>query len=293
MKIFVTLLTAAVCVCTGGECVAELYVVVFDVGMGQSIFLIEGDHGILIDTGVADQAPHVLERMSAAGLQQLDYLFLSHLHPDHAAGYPQIRQAWPRAMVKGNCHSPDGVQSSERDTAVALTGLLEGDDLYGCLAAGDVMHWRGHTFSILWPDTTAGKTNLNAASLVILLTTRDGRTLLIMGDVDTSVELRIAEELRTVLPAEGVDIFVAGHHGAADSCSKDLLRQLTPLYALVSVEEGNPFGYPDAQSMAVLRKYSQQVLRTDEEGDICFVMGVGGIVPCEMFPSKESGRGTE
>lgn len=294
-SVVVALMAAASIVCMGGECVAQLHVVVLDVGMGQSIFLEEGGHGILIDTGVAAQAPHVLRRMKAAGLQSLDYLLLTHLHPDHAAGFPQIRRAWQQAMVKGNCHSPESVLSSEQDTAVALNNLLQEDERYGCLTAGDTIPWRGHTIRVLWPDTLAGKTNLNAASLVLLLISKDGRTLLVMGDVDRSVEPLVAKTLAPLLQDRHIDIFVAGHHAATDSCSRDLLQQLSPLYSVVSVGADNPYGYPDAQSMAILKKYSQTVLRTDENGEICFVMAGGGIVACETFLKIEDAenRGTE
>lgn len=267
-----------------GCCMAELRVVIFDVGMGQSVLLENDGHGLLIDTGIAEKAPHVLTRMKAYGLKSLDYLVLSHLHRDHAAGYPQIRDVWRNTPVLGNCHDLEIAYSTEHEMCRTLNGALKIDPLYACLAAGDVLHWQGYRLDVLWPDTLLDKTDLNAASLVLLLTTPKEKTVLVMGDVDQSVEARLLPLLSSIFVQKSVDLYVAGHHAAADSTNPDLLKLLTPNFSVVSVGKGNSYGYPAAESMAILEQYSQTVLRTDIIGEICFVMKEKGFVSCENVP---------
>lgn len=73
--------------------------IVLDVGEGQSILLQRGRHGVLIDTGHAGKARYVLQQLQTYGVSQLDYLVLTHLHPDHASGYFRIREAFPNTPV--------------------------------------------------------------------------------------------------------------------------------------------------------------------------------------------------
>ncbi len=273
-----------------GDCMAALRIVIFDVGMGQSILLEENGHGLLIDTGVAEQAPPVLRRLEAYGVKSLDYLILTHLHPDHAAGYPAVREAWPQTLVRGNCHDPESVHSTEQESFEKVNSALQRDPLYGCLIAGDTLHWQKQRIDVLWPDTLQDKGNLNLASLVLLITSEEGRRLLIMGDVDQSVDLRLMPSLSYILRGESMDLLVAAHHAAADSSNPEFIKILSPVFSVVSVGANNPYGYPAEKSMAVLEQYSQTVLRTDKVGEICFMVEKTGVMACEPLAGKKGGQ---
>lgn len=256
----------------------ELRIVLFDVGVGQSVLLVEDGHGLLVDTGLAENAPKILEKIKFYGVKKLDYLLLSHLHADHAAGYFQIRTAWRETVVFGSCATPEELHSSEEDSYFMLRDALEKDSLYDCLAAGDSLSWREHRLHVLWPKTLQQK-NLNQSSLVLLLVTKIGKSVLIMGDVDKSVEKELIPSLQTFLPG-GVDIYVTGHHAAMDSCDPEFLSMLHPEVALISVDKDNPLGYPAETSLAVLEKSCNTVQRTDEKGEICYVLSSEKVVPC-------------
>jgi len=94
---------------------SDLQVIVLDVGMGQSVLLVEDGHGFLVDTGLARYSPHVLSRMKYYGVDSLDYLILSHLHPEYAGGYFQLRAAWPDIPVFDSCSVPQELHPSEQD----------------------------------------------------------------------------------------------------------------------------------------------------------------------------------
>ena len=261
---------------------SDLQVIVLDVGMGQSVLLVEDGHGLLVDTGLARYSPHVLSRMKYYGVESLDYLILSHLHPDHAGGYFQLRAAWSDIPVFDSCSVPQELHPSEQDAFFKLQGALKKDPLRSCLKAGDDLHWQGHNLQVLWPTSEPGA-NLNRDSLVLLVTTKQGGTLLIMGDVDKSVERSIQAELEVSMRQHGVDLFVVGHHAAVDSTDPGFLKMLHPQVSIVSVGKDNPYGYPSKESMAVLAKYSEMVLRTDLNGEICFKLTSEKVVPCSIL----------
>jgi len=260
---------------------ANLRVVVLDVGTGQSVLLENDGHGLLIDTGLAEYSPLVLSRMEDHGVRDLDYLVLSHLHPDHAAGYSQIREAWLETHVLGNCHLPDNLHSDEEDFFWDTHSALSRDSLYDCLAAGDVLFWQGYEIQVLWGGTDRKKT-LNHNSLVLLLQTAQGGSLLVMGDVDKSVEKSLTPVLQSLLrpSGAGVTLYVASHHASAAGTDPEFLSVVRPLVSMVSVGKNNPFGYPSETSVRILDKYSGIVLQTEREGEICFMLGSTAIASC-------------
>ena len=65
-----------------------------------------------------------------------------------------------------------------------------------------------------------------------------------------------------------VDILVAGHHGAADSTSWQLLEAVTPETVLISVSKNNIYGHPAPELLARLAEFGCTVYRTDESGTI-------------------------
>jgi competence protein ComEC len=260
---------------------ADLRLVILDVGMGQSVLLVEDGHGLLIDTGLAEYGVSVSARLQFHGVRSLDYLLLSHLHRDHAAGYFQIREAWPDTPVFDNCFVPEKVHPNEEEAFFTLHAALVRDPLRKCLTGGDSLPWRGHELQVLWPVDSQG-TNLNRHSLVLLFSSKQGGRLLVMGDVDKTVERRMIQTLRPLLQKSGIDLYVAAHHAAMDSSDSDFLSLLQPRVSLVSVGRNNPYGYPSDESMAVLAQYSGTVLRTDKDGEICFEWDAKTFVPCTL-----------
>ena len=258
---------------TANNCNAALKVVMLDVGSGQSILLVENNRGILIDTGLPSYTDHISQRMTEIGVKHLDYLLLSHLHPDHAGGYCQLRDTWPETPVLDNCHVSPVLQPSEKDFFVQTRQKLSNDPLHNCLQNRDALSWQGHTLTVLWPEHLQSTTDLNTHSLVILLTARQGATVLLMGDINHEIEKYIIPMLRPLLNDSRVDLYMASHHGAIDTGAPEFLQMIRPKVSLISVGQKNTSGYPATNTVRLLTKYSGTVLRTDQDGEICFQIG--------------------
>jgi len=240
----------------------EARLVALDVGEGQAILIQRGEHGILIDTGHAGKARLVLDRLADLGVLQLDYLILSHLHPDHASGYFRLREAWPNTPVLFNGQPLSGV--AQPDMTRWVNDALVTDPLSSVIQAGEKIQWRGMLLEVLWPDGFENQ-NLNRHSLVIKLDYRD-QTVLIMGDAGNHVEQLLLNR-HNKLPSN-VDVLVLGHHGASDAGSEPFLKRLNPGLAIISVNANNLRGYPDAAVLQRLDDLGISLRRTDRDGEI-------------------------
>ncbi|WP_456416761.1 ComEC/Rec2 family competence protein [Thiolapillus sp.] len=235
--------------------------VMLDVGEGQAVLLQQGHRGVLIDVGHPGMSQKVLERLGALGVKQLDYLVLTHLHPDHAGGYFRLREAFPQTPVLYSGHPlPADVRP---DLVRWVNDALAQDAHRRLLRAGEDISWQGMSIEVLWPEAFSGD-NLNRHSLVLLLRYA-GLELLIMGDADALVEQALLEQNK--LPAN-IDVLVAGHHGAADATSAAFVDRLHPRLALISVNAGNIRGYPGEEVLQRLEKAGARVLRTDRHGEL-------------------------
>lgn len=255
----------------------EARLVALDVGEGQAILVQRGGQGILIDTGHVGKARLVLERLAALGVRQLDYLILSHLHPDHASGYFRLREAWPNTPVLFNGHPISGL--AQPDVTRWVYEALMKDPLVRVIRAGEKIQWRGMQLEVLWPDGFESR-NLNRHSLVIRLDYQD-HTALIMGDAGKQAEQALLDQPNR-LPS-GIDILVVGHHGASDVGDELFLRRLNPRLAIISVNAGNLRGYPDPALLQRLADLGINLRRTDMDGEI--------MVDLSEHPELESPRG--
>jgi competence protein ComEC len=249
------------------------------VGEGQALFLQQGREAILVDTGHAGLAGHVLERLKHYGVDSLRAVILTHLHPDHASGWFRIHEAFPGVTVLDNGQPlPEAVSP---DMVRWVRDSLRGDPHHQTLTIGDQLDWGRLRLEVLWPHGFSGH-NLNLHSLVLLVTIGKSRVL-IMGDAPQAVERRLLKA--GGLPKQ-VDVLVVGHHGAADSSSTPFLQRLTPRYSVISVNADNLRGYPDADTLKRLKHYSTRVYRTDVDGEVCLVISgqAGGVGPC---PGKD------
>ncbi len=241
--------------------VANPRLVVLDVGEGQALLVQQGDRGILIDTGHPGAARHVLDRLNELGVKHLDYMILTHLHPDHAGGYFRLREAWPETPVLHSGHPlPNDVRP---DLTRWVKDALQQDARQRIVGAGDALNWQGITLKILWPDEFVSH-DLNHHSLVLLLRHQDAR-ILIMGDAPQQAE---RELLRQNSLPENIDIVVVGHHGSKYASNMAFIEKTRPRLAVISVNRNNIRGYPSAEVVQRWKKAGAKVLRTDRQGEI-------------------------
>jgi len=70
-------------------------------GLAASHLVVDEGRAAFVDTGAAPAAPRLLAALDELGIarEQVDYLFLTHVHLDHAGGAGQLMQVLPNARA--------------------------------------------------------------------------------------------------------------------------------------------------------------------------------------------------
>lgn len=253
-----------------------LRVTFFDVGQGDGI-LVETPLGnqILIDGGPSEKIVAKLGQTLPFWDRSIDLLILTHPHADHLDGLLEILRRYDVDMVmeSGVAHSIPEYREwhtllKEKNVRVVLARRGQTID------AGGGVH-----FMVLSPfEDYFGQSpkNIHNAMVVSRLAYGNG-SVLFMGDAEKMVEYRLVHEFSGVASETlHSDILKVGHHGSKTSTTDELLRTVTPSYAIISVGRKNRYGHPYQEVLDRLTSFGSTVLRTDQDGDIQFINdGIG------------------
>lgn len=271
-RITAAALTAAVAL--GGWAVqkpADLRYIQLDVGQADAAILMDGDKTIVIDTGVDGAA--VVDYLLHEN-RDVDALFLTHLHIDHAGGAEAILESGVKVK---QIYLPIHAQTQRLDAALAALydRLLAAGVPVTTLASGDELRYNRSSIRVLWPDRETVRSGHDANDYpLVLAVDLDGFTLLEASDLTGSYERHAA------VPA---DVLKVAHHGSAESTSADFLDFVSPKYALLTVSGGSQ-SLPGPSTLERLSKRSISVFRTDECGDITLSVQNGRLT---ITPYKE------
>lgn len=248
----------------------QLRVTAIDVGQGDAIAIDLPDGSfMLVDAGgFPGQAVDTGERVVAPVLRarrrdRIDWLVLSHPHPDHYGGLgttlkraSSVGELWDNGhgAAVGNRTVGEVTQGVERlgGRIVPLAELCGGPRSIG-----------GATVEVLSPcPTVDDDASVNDGSLVIKITYGQ-RSALLMGDAERGTEERLVRTRPDDLRA---DLLKVGHHGSRTSTSPALARAVAPEWAVISCGVRNRFGHPNAETLDTLAAVGAHVARTDIGG---------------------------
>jgi len=225
-------------------------ITMLDVGQGQSILLQSEGKSFLVDCG-GDDDEYTADLIAAAllsqGIFRLDGIVLTHFDRDHAGALRHLLNRVDTACL----FLPDTRNEFELPQTT-------GEILY---VWEDMELSFGLSNLKIYGPVYSGLSNEN--SLCVLFDT-ENCDILITGDRSQFGERMLLRDRR--IP--DVDILVAGHHGAGDSTSEDLLQTVTPETVLISVARDNMYGHPAPALLQRLEDFGCTVYRTDENGTI-------------------------
>ena len=90
-------------------------------------YLIRGEKSAVIDPGPTPIVQGVIEALEATGVTHLDYILLTHIHLDHAAGCWKMLEAYPDATI--HCHPRGAGHLIDPTRLLAAAGEIYGDAL--------------------------------------------------------------------------------------------------------------------------------------------------------------------
>ena len=233
-----------------------------DVGQGDAALIRTEKGDILIDAGTNSSEDELKAYLDRLGVTDIEYAVFTHPHEDHIGGADMVLNTY---NVK-NVVLPDATSTSK--TFERMMDAIEAEKCGVIEATPDKTFKVGElTCTILAPISTS-YTETNDYSVVIRADYGE-TSVLFTGDAETHSESEMLERYRF----KGLldcDILKAGHHGSDTSSSQAFLDAVTPVYAVISVGEGNTYGHPIQAILARYEAMKAEILRTDKEGDIVF-----------------------
>ncbi len=247
----------------------EMAVHFVDVGQGDAALVVT-PHGqaFMVDTGgTRDGTFDLGSRVDVPyllhyGVRQLNYIFLTHAHEDHAAGTAGILRHIPVGHVLGG-------NESLAVYAKAMKLSYAAPELKKISAAESGDHWEldGVRIDVLYaPQPSAdGRQTGNEVSNVLRVSYGQA-SFLFTGDLVKEQEREILQQGISVQST----VLKVGHHGSKTSTTPDFLTAVAPLYAVISVGSDNTFGHPHRVTLECLQRAGVRICRTDEQGAIVF-----------------------
>ncbi len=243
-----------------------------DVGQGDAIFLrFPNQQTMLIDAGGEAFAPidvgerAILPYLRHQRIHRLDYVVMSHPHPDHFGGFLTLFQQipigefWHNQQRGGHPHYRNlrtilhkqriPTRSFSRQTT-RMIGEVRIDILHPFPGPheGSTYYWALHA---------------NDNSLVMLVTYGKTR-LLLTGDIEERAEEILTERY----PHLRADLLKVPHHASRTSSTSRLLDHIQPQHAFAGIGRQNLFGFPHAATLKRYKRRRIRLWRTDLHGMI-------------------------
>lgn len=237
--------------------------IVCDVGQGDALVLNAADgSAVVVDTG---PDPRLLDEcLSDLGVEEIPLLVLTHFHADHVNGLDGLRGRPVGAALVTTLDEP------AEQAEYAFAWLAKRHVPTSRMRMTQRVEIGRVQATVRWPARIlrTGSTPNNAS--IVLDVHIDGVRMLLTGDIEAAAQAAV----RVGSPG-GFGVIKVPHHGSA-SIDERFAEWTGAQLALVSVGEGNAFGHPAPDTMAM---WEQQALvaRTDLDGDLAVVRTSSGV----------------
>lgn len=224
-------------------------VVFCDVGQGDGILVIEKNFQMLIDTGPDNKKIlKCLEKHMPFWDKKIEAVIISHWDNDHSGGLKDLLKNYKIGRIFCGIEQNNCTQKLEEN---------------------DIVKYNQIYFEVVNMGGIEGKgvDESNGNSVVGLLNFF-GKNFLMMADVPSEIEKMMVwrEKIK-----EKIEVLKISHHGSATATSDELLDFVKPEEVVISVGKNN-FGHPSKEVLEKLKKRKIKIRRTDENGDIVYVL---------------------
>jgi competence protein ComEC len=252
-------------------------IVFVDVGQGDGVVMRIGNELIVSDVGEdeAEAVDAALERLNWRRSKTIDVAILTHPHDDHVRNYASLAKEWDIELA---VMSESTYWEGTATNRAVMAAFRERDVQIKLVTRSDRFDWGGASWTILNPprgEFGDGRSQAGNVSVAYLLEL-NGRRLVFTGDIEERVGKRLAGELEPVLDGEGVDVFLATHHGSASGSVKPLLDVLEPDWVVISAGKNNRFGHPSTQAVRRLKATGATIWCTAINGSVTARITAGG-----------------
>lgn len=226
-----------------------------DVGQGEAILIALPEKTMLIDAGPTGSAPKIAQVLQELGRNKIDYLVATHPDEDHIGGMADVISSTQIETI----YAPN--KTNNTATYRKFLTAIQNNNLQITLAeAGTIIDQTdAYKLEILWPTKDANFPDTNDYSIIIKLTVGN-KTFLFTGDSPTNAIL-------DANPGH-IDVLKLSHHGSRTGTTEQLVRKLSPTYAVASYALDNSYGHPMQSVLNALHKHSVEIWGTGANGTI-------------------------
>ena len=234
---------------------ANVTIKFIDVGQGEAILIALPEKTMLIDAGPTGSAPKIAQVLQELGRNKIDYLVATHPDEDHIGGMADVIS---NTQI-GTIYAPN--KTNNTATYRKFLTAIQNNNLQITLAEAGIIidQTDAYKLEILWPTKDANFPDTNDYSIIIKLTVGT-KTFLFTGDAPTSAILDSN-------PGH-IDVLKLSHHGSRTGTNEQLVRRLSPTYAILSYALDNSYGHPMQSVLNALHKHSVEVWGTGANGTI-------------------------
>ncbi len=270
----------------------NLRITFLDVGQGDSIFIeLPSGHTMLIDAGGTPifqrdkwketRDPYevgkdvVLPFLMHRGIRDIDTVILSHGDYDHVGGLYAVMEKIKIKRILGSPISEENATEQKLSLTVQNLAIPYTVPYPGMTEQID----KDVRLTFIHPDINSYKENNQ--SIVFLLDYKD-KTFLFTGDIEEEIEYKLLRSFQL----SDIDVLKVAHHGSKTSTSIRWLESLTPTFAVISAGKNNLYGHPSADILERLHSMKTNVMRTDLQGAISFLIDKNGKMTIETMTER-------
>lgn len=248
----------------------DLKIYFVDVGQGDSTLIKTPQNKyILIDGGGSEFGnfdvgkntllPYLLDRR----ITVIDYMLISHFDSDHIGGLFYIID---NLNVRNIIISKQGEISNNfskldeklKEKKINIIVVKKGDNV-----KIDNYSW----FEILFPEENMISENILNNNSIVANFHSMGFSMLFTGDIEEIAENRLCE-LYSGTNKLNATVLKVAHHGSKTSSTLNFLNLVKPKLALIGVGKDNNFGHPNSGVIDRIKKFTNNIYRTDRNGEI-------------------------
>lgn len=256
--------------------VKQEFMIMLDVGQGDSTLFYSRGKAMLVDTGgkmsfntekwkqkrkYSIVKTKTIPYLKSLGIRKINYLVLTHGDYDHLGEALTLI----KNFKVGTIYINEGYQNylEKKIKKVHKVKVLKQDDFF-TLSSLEIY------------SLNRDLKEENDSSLVLYIRCFD-TNILMMGDASIKSE----KEILKTYNLGKIDILKVGHHGSDTSSSKEFINSINPTYALISVGKNNKYGHPKKSVLDTL--YNSYIYRTDLDGSVRINFNKEGykFMPCK------------